>query len=323
MSDATPLSVYTYLDYHQLLQAWWDREKLTRDRELTYQSFADDAGCTRAAVHNVINGKRLLSEEMAFSFADAMRLDEEETEFFVTLVSFKNARQHARDAKERDRRWEHQQQERRAWKIITSRRGYREAALIDLLAGEYLSHWYYPAIRELALLPDFRNDPAWIARTLDPRIRPEQAAEALDTLLKLGLLVADEGGGLRATTAGLSTRDEVSALAVRDLYDQVFRVLSPRAIDAFGGEERELGLSIVAPPPELIPEIKRRMTQFRGEIARMCDAAMSGQPSDAVAEASPDLPACSPARQIFLLSLQFFPLSLPADAPPGFRRGGL
>lgn len=306
---SSPPSVFTFLDYHLFLEAWWRHAKEEQGRELTYQSFGDDVGCTRAAVHNVFSGRRLLSEGLAFSFADAMRLGEEETEFFVELVSFKNAAEHARASTDRDRRWEAQQQVRRSWKVICSRRGYREARQIDALAADYLSRWYYPAIRELSLLPDFRSDPAWIARALDPRIRVEQAEEALELLTRLGLLEPAPGGGLRATSAALRTPDEVAVHAVRPMYDQVFKELSPRAIDAFPPEDRELGLGIIAPPPELIPEIRRRMIAFGAEITRLCDQHLAGGIPAEQGAPPMQVEERSPARRIFLLGLQLFPLS--------------
>lgn len=319
MSDQeAPPTVYAFLDYHAYLQAWWEASKRRQGRDLTYQRFGDDAGCTRAAAHNVFSGKRHLSVELAYSFADAMRLNEEETEFFVELVRLKNAQDRAREAPDRDRRWECEQEVRRSWKILVSRRGYREVSEIDAGAAEYLSRWYYPAIRELALLPEFHADPGWIAQTLEPRIRPDQAAEALELLVSLGLLERDASGACRATTAALRTSDEVISHAVRSLYDQVFKELSPRAIDAFTADERELGLSFIAPPDALLPEIKRRMVAFRREISALCNEALAAEP-DRVAQGEAPAPY-GPARQIFLLGLQFFPLSLPPDAKPGFRR---
>ena len=58
---------------------------------------------------------------------------------------------------------------------------------------EVLSKWYHLAIREIVDLPDYKNSTKWISRVLNPQITPQEAAESLSLLKRLGLIVKKDG----------------------------------------------------------------------------------------------------------------------------------
>src|SRR3990167_6305238 len=78
----------------------------------------------------------------------------------------------------------------------------------------YYSRWYYAAIRELVLLPDFKEDAEWIAHKLSPSITAKEAAIALELLQKLGFLARGKDGKLAQSEKNITTAREVLSLAV-------------------------------------------------------------------------------------------------------------
>ena len=93
---------------------------------------------------------------------------------------------------------------------------------IDEERFRIISDWYHYAILELTFVPEFRNDPAWIARRLG--ISPAEVELAVQRLLKLGLL-NEVNGKLKKTDATVTTKNRaLSTPALRKLQRQVLQM---------------------------------------------------------------------------------------------------
>jgi len=99
--------------------------------------------------------------------------------------------------------------------------------------------WYPLVIREMAALPDFAADPAWIAQRLRPRITEAQARRALELLFETGLLVEDEDGHVVQADRRLTTGPIVRSLAVRN-YHRAHLDLATGALDGVPQDERNV-----------------------------------------------------------------------------------
>lgn len=189
--------LYTYLDYRKYLRGWFDARKAGNPR-FSHRAFARRAGqSSPSLLLHVIAHKRNLTPLTTESFAKAMELKGEDAEFFHGLVSFDQA--------------ETLDERNRAWERIRAARRFREARRLEGDGVEYLSRWFYAAIRELATCEAIRPDPVWIAETLRPSITAEQAQQALDLLLSLGLLRAEPDGSVVPAEASVVTPHEVAA----------------------------------------------------------------------------------------------------------------
>ncbi len=273
---ATPPDLFAYLDYRAYLQAWFEARKAANPR-FSHRLFARLADQkSPSLLLQVMGRKRNLSETSALDFARAMKLDSEHTAFFLALVDLDQART---DEARND-----------AWARISAERRFREARTLDGDAFGYLSRGHLPAIRELAALPGFRDDPAWIARVLRPPLTTEEAAEALATLQRLGMLVEGSDGKLRPAEVSVVTPREVGSLAVHN-YHRDMAERSKVAIGEVPPDQRHyLGLT-VAIPPELIPNLKDHLNALQARLLDLCDA-------------SPGL-----KRRVVQVNLHLFPLS--------------
>jgi len=274
--------VFQYLDYRQFLADWFTAKKEVNPR-FSHRAFARRAGQrSPSLLHHVIEGKRNLTGSTTEAFCRAMGLTREECAFFGWLVELARAKT--------------PEQRNQAWKRLSSARRFREARRLEGEGFQYLSHWFYPAIRELANRPDFRDDPDWIARTLQPRITPRQARNALEALLSMRLLVKRDDGRVVPAEASVVTPHEVAGLAVYNYH----RAMLTRASDALANvrsEERHYGAVTVAVPANLVPQLKQEIAAFQERILDLCDSA-------------PD-----PAQRVYQFNLQLFPLSASEEAP--------
>jgi uncharacterized protein (TIGR02147 family) len=224
----------------------------------------------------VIDGERNLTPSMAERFADACRLKGKASEFFVVLVRFCQAK----TLNERALIYQELQRFRR----------YRNAHQLDAAQDTYHATWYLPAIRELVATRGFREDPTWIAERLLPKIRPEQAEQAIDTLLQLGLLSRSKKGALRQTEPVISTgADRVRSLHLRS-YHATMLQQAITSMDRLPATRRDISSLTLKLGPDGIQKLKKRIQEIRREFIDLAESE-------------------NPATQVVHVGFQLFPLS--------------
>ncbi|MFZ5479531.1 MAG: TIGR02147 family protein [Myxococcota bacterium] len=274
--------LFRYLDYRLFLADWFEARKRANPR-FSHRAFARRAGQrSPSLLLHVIAGKRNLTATTTGAFARAMYLRPDEQEFFGALVQLAQA------GSVEDRN--------RAWERVRATRRFREARRLEGDGFEYLSAWYYPAIRELAMCGGFRPDPEWIAATLRPRVTPSQARKALELLLSLGLLRRTDDGQLVAAEASVATPHEVGGLASLNYH----RGMSERAREAVAevpADQRHYCAVTVSIPATLVPRLKRELDALQERLLDLCDGHEG------------------PRDHVYQVNLQLFPLSAPTTGP--------
>jgi uncharacterized protein (TIGR02147 family) len=202
----------------------------------------------------VMDGKRNLGATSVDQFARALELGTRETEFFRELVAFNQAS----SAADQNQHFER----------LGKYRKHRRVHKLDRGMFNYLSHWYFPAIRELVNCEGFQDDPAWIAAHILPKISAVQAQEALDVLLELGLLVRDAQGTIQQGKALISTGPEVRSLAVGNFHRQMME-RGASSIETIAREEREVSGVTVALSAEGFALFKQKIHKLRAELLEL------------------------------------------------------
>ena len=271
------VSVYDFLDHRAYLAAYYQAAKRTRP-SFSFRLFSKLAGLRSPNfLKLVIDGERNLGADSVGRFSQALGLAGADAEFFADLVAFGQAQTLA--------------DKNRAFERIAASRRFRAARRIDGELFAYLSHWYNPAIRELAARDDFQEEPRWIAAQLRPRISPAEAAEAMKLLLSLGLLVRDPNSG-RAVRGEptLTTEHEVRSLGAAAFHRQMLE-RAAQSIETVPAAERDLAALTVCVSAETAALVKQRIHQFRETLTQLCDADAKGS-------------------TVYQLNIQWFPLSL-------------
>lgn len=248
---ALQVDIFAYFGYRAFLRdAYVDLKQ--RQAGFSYRWFARRAGMTSPNfLKLVIDGKRNLSAASTERFATALELSSNETAFFRELVGFGQAR----TAAEKNRHFER----------IGAYRQHRAVCALERHQFEYLSHWWYPAIRELVACQGFVDDPEWIAGRLVPAITAAQARQALDLLHALGFVDRDERGRLRQRTPLLSTGPEVRSLAVGNFHRQMME-RAAASIDLVDRDLRDISGVTIALSPEAFQRVKQKIVELRAEL---------------------------------------------------------
>lgn len=277
-SDSAP-DVVEYDDYRAYLRAHYAHLKAVR-KGFSFRAFCRAAGFSSPNfLKLVMDGDRNLGPASVTPVAKALGLAGDRRHYFERLVAFCQAT----DDETRNG----------AYDRLCATRGYATSRRIEVDSYEYLSRWYYPAIREMTARADFCEDPAWVADHLLPRIKPKQAAAALEALERIGFVVRDEDGALQRGDPTLATAPEVAGLAVRNYHAQmVERAMA--AIQLAEPEVREIGATTLCLRSDEVAAFKQAVQEFRRGLAARGDA-----------QVAPDV--------VYQLNVQFFPLSVPAQ----------
>ncbi len=272
------VSPYDYLDFRAFLRDWFKDRK----GRPSMRGLSADVGCSVSQLSRVMNATRDLSEPHAEALATRIGVSAAERAYFLDLVEYEQGLTLATRREALDR-------------VMVVRR-FREARRITDRTYALLSRWYYADIAELARCDGFRADPVWIAQQLVPSITPDQAAEAIEALLDLGLLVRD-GESIVAADGIWTTEHEVGVLSSVAAAHQ-HRMMLDRAKDAIDGvprAQRDLSTTTLPVSDALMTDIKLRIAQFQMEIMSL------------VAQDQ------RPRTHVVQLGVQLFPLSRPPD----------
>lgn len=272
-----------YLDYRSWLRDWFEARKAANPR-FSHRAFVRRVGQkSPSLLSDVIARRRNLTPGLVDDFVRALGLDDDDARYFEGLVALDQAA----DA---DQRAE-------AFARVAATRRFREARRVEGDSYRYLTCWYIPAVRELARRPDFRAQPDWIATTLCPAITPAQAAQALDVLESLGMLIQEDDGGWSQAEGAVVTPREVAGLAVHN-YHQGMLQLARDAITRHRAEERHYMALTVCIPEDLLPTLKSELGGMTERILDLCDGA-------------PGTP-----QRVYQIHLHAFPLSASTSEDP-------
>src|SRR3990167_2443336 len=169
------LNLFGYDNYRRLLEDFYEAKNQSMQGRYSYRAFAKEAGfASPNYIRLIIEAKRNLSLQGIDKLAEVLKLSKRGRDFFDPLVHFNQAA----TACKRDY----------YFKKICAFREFSVGHPLLQAQYDYLSKWYYAAVRELVSLPTFRMNPAWVCRALAPRITEKEAKEALTRLKELKLI---------------------------------------------------------------------------------------------------------------------------------------
>jgi len=273
--------IYGYTNYRQWLSDYHDARKV-KQRGFSYRLFSMKAGFSSPNfIRMVVQGKRNLAVEGMEKIADFVGLKKREADFFKNLVLFNQAA----TADEKNLYFEK----------LGYFKAFTEIRKIDQQQYDYFSHWYYPVIREMANLKEFRADPNWISKVLSSRITPAEALEALKVLESLGFLKPDKNKRLKPAMPALTTAREVINVALWNFHNVMIDE-AKRSLEKTPAVFRDVSSITIAIDRDTLDNVKEKLNELRQELL----VAMSKAKS-------PDA--------VYQLNFQFFNLTA---IPPGW-----
>ena len=251
------ISVYDYLDYRTYLADWFIDKKKTNAR-FSHRLFSRKMSQKSPSfLKDIIDGRRNITADQQDDFCKVLGLNKGQSAFFIDLVILNQSK----DDEER----------KRAFERLTTTRRVQGARRVEEDSYLYLSNWYCPAIRELALIPGFVAEVDWIIEQIRPKITRKQAKQALEILQSLNMITIQEDQSVTVQDGTLTTDPQVSGIAVHNFHKQMLK-LAIEAIDDFHSSQRHLVGVTVNVPNSLLPKLKDEINEFAARICDICDS---------------------------------------------------
>ena len=204
-----------------------------RNPHYSLRAFARSLGMSHTVLSLVLSGKRPLSKKAAVLVATALALTPDEAHALFRLRTGKTT------------------------PFVP------EPTSMDLDTFAVIAQWYHFAILSLLELPDARLEAEWIGRQLI--ISSQDAALAIDRLIRLGILAQPDDGRWKQTKKSFRLDPRSSTAATRRFQLQLLN----KAIESLQNdplEKRDHTSTTFAMDPALLPYAKARIQKFRREL---------------------------------------------------------
>jgi len=218
----------------------------------TKTAFARDMGISQPQLSLVLSGRRPLTTAQAKKSSILLRLNESQERKLVEATMDRASGQ----VRERLEELEKIRQS----KSFTALEYDRHASI---------AKWFHLPLLVLVTTKDFKNSPVWISKKLG--ITTDEAREALDRLLRLGLLVK-EGKTLKMADRLSEVTPKKSESIVREHHVQMMK----RAEEALQSQTdeaawmmREISSLSVGCDPSKIPEAKTLIKKFKEDLTQL------------------------------------------------------
>lgn len=250
------MSIFEHLSYRGWLESWFS-EKKKENPNFSHRMIA--RLCHQKSpsfFKDVTTGRRNLTDDQETRLLTLMNLTDEEIRYFRDLVIFDQESSLAMRTE--------------AFERVSAVRRRKFSYCLEGEQYQYLSRWYLPAIREMALCKGFQCDPEWIASHLNPPIRVEEAKEALDILLSLQFLILEDDGSHSVPEISITTPNQVIGLAVHNYHQQMLKLASESIQRHLESERHMLGVT-VSIPESMVPTVKEELNQMASRLLDLCD----------------------------------------------------
>lgn len=256
------VNIFDFFSYQEYLNAVYAHLKDTRIG-FSHRTFARDAGIASPNyLHRVLKGERNLTLNYVPNFCKALKLNAEETKYLEALVQFNNEKSS-------------QQKEEFLRKLLTLRYSRGEYKIQDKKLLFY-SRWYYPIIRELVVIIDFKEDYNLLARSCIPRITSVQAENAVKYLVKNGFIKRDDRGRYTYANPVISTGPEVNSTILRKYHKQTISQCVD-ALDTIKVEDRDVSSLTMSVSKKTYLAMKKEIQDFRKRLLAMAKEDKQGE----------------------------------------------
>ncbi len=216
--------IYSYHDYQTFLTDWFAFRKASQS-EFSMRWLAKQAGLASGYLSMVLSRKRPLAGAASAKLLPFLGLNASELSFFENLLVLGNSDSH--DARlaalERMRRFQK----------------FQKSSSHDAEVFEYLTHWYFVAIREMAAMPGFEATPDWIQRRLRFAVPLKEVTTALDFLLQNGYILKAADGSVTLPEKDLNCSGGIYRVALAKFHNEIFS-LAGQSIENTPSEERNI-----------------------------------------------------------------------------------
>lgn len=242
--------VFRYHQYADFLKDWIAYQQ-KNTKGFSIRKLALQCQFSVGYLPMVLGKKRPLSFEACKKLLPALHLKKDEQQFFEVIhtLGVTSSQEVRLDCLRRMKRYSK----------------YSEQNPDETQALEYLSHWYYPAIREMSGRSDFRLDAEWIQSQLRLSLPLQQIKDAIEFLSKNSFLEFDQNNKVVPPSKAINCEGGIFRIALAQYHKQQFE-LAEKSIENASSKERYLIGHTFSIPAEKYERIREMVDELVKEI---------------------------------------------------------
>jgi uncharacterized protein (TIGR02147 family) len=214
--------IYTYSDHISFLKDWFSYLKKSQT-QFSIRALAQKSGIAVGYLPMVLKGTRALSEKAFQKIIPFLKLNPQEQKFLNLLRQVGEATTH-------ESRLDAVQQ-------MAKLRPYKNANQKDIKVYEYLTKWYYVAIRELVLIEGFQMDQEWIQNKLGSKLSWQEIEEALTFLKEHKFIIQNSDGKWTHEVSELDCKEGIYKISLGQFHRQMLE-MAGQAIEKVPRDQR-------------------------------------------------------------------------------------
>lgn len=254
-------NIQKYHDYLEFLKDWVEFLK-EREKGFSLRRIAKEAGMASGYLPMCFSRKRKLSEKFYLKIKPLLKLSQKEERYLDLLRVIAESD----DPKQRTQ----------ALTNLQKLKDYKETHHSELEVHQYLSRWYYVAIRELVNTADFKPDYAWIQQRLRAKVSQKEVEEALQFLVRFEFVKVDGAGKYTVAEKQLDCHEGVYKISLGEFHRQMLD-LAKIAIDETPREERLLLGHTVALTKQQFEKVKAILKETLNEVEKVQSEKQQGE----------------------------------------------
>lgn len=244
------MSIFDFDDYRDILKQELTKRKKNNPR-YSLRAFARDLDLYQSKLSEILSGKQGMSHSSGVAVAQRLRLNTEESEYFMLLIEHK----HARSKTSRD-----------LAKVKLRKFSHLESVQMRNDLFKLISSWEHMAIMEVIQLTNAKTSPSAIAEALD--VPEKKIKECIARLLKYGLVVREGRKLKRATLQHYTWGENVPSDSIKEFHKQILQ-RSIQALYSTPFEKRDIRTSILSVSEEDLPLVEQKIQQTSMEINKL------------------------------------------------------
>ena len=249
------IDIFNYFDYYEYIKDMYTFLKSEKP-DFSFRVFARDAGIpSHSYFLRVIKRERKLSTKYIENFCNALKLSVLESQYLKTLVHFNN-----------ENKAEKKEFFLKELLQIRYRRNSEYRLSDDKL--QFFQKWYYPVIRELAVLADFKDDYALLAKRCVPKITEKQASNAVHYLLKNNFIKKSGDGRYKLVDYFITSGPEVTSTVFRRYHRETIKIAS-EDVDRIRQKDRDVSSLVMRVNMNTYIQMKKEIADFRKHLLNM------------------------------------------------------
>lgn len=248
-------SIFSYSEYRKFLKDIYMYRKVL-DSKFSHRFIATHVGASSSGwFAGIINNKINLTGSYLAKLCKLLQLKQREADYFELLVNYDQAATLDEKNKYLQR-------------IIT----FKGVDPDLILSGqfEFYSTWYITAIREILISFDFKDDYKVLAKMLNPPIKPAEAEQAIEILLRLGLIQTDKYGFYRPVKQTITKDASFKSTHWANFMTSMMK-LAQESIDRHDKEKRDISSVTIGLSAESWMTAKNEIAYLRNKLLALSE----------------------------------------------------